>query len=390
MQAEGHSAARIVIVDDEPANVRLLERILQQAGYTDLTSTTDPRDALALCKETEPDLILLDLHMPHVDGFAVMAELRPLLADDNYLPILVLTADITRDAKQRALSGGAKDFLTKPIDSIEVVLRIKNLLDTRFLHLQLQDQNVILEEKVRVRTHELEEARMEILDRLARAAEFRDDATGEHTRRVGETAAALASTLGLPAAEVELIGRVAPLHDVGKIGIPDAILLKADRLTVEEFEVMKTHTTIGADILAGSRFPLLQLAQEIALTHHERWDGAGYPRGLKGEAIPLAGRIVAVVDAFDAMTHDRPYRKALSTQAAWEIFWEGAGAQWDAGLVEALASTQTTVKERLMEPRSAPLGPGGALSPRVLASISPPSERTPLLLRRRRALWPPA
>jgi putative two-component system response regulator len=360
MQAEGHSAARIVIVDDEPANVRLLERILQQAGYTDLTSTTDPRDALALCKETEPDLILLDLHMPHVDGFAVMAELRPLLADDNYLPILVLTADITRDAKQRALSGGAKDFLTKPIDSIEVVLRIKNLLDTRFLHLQLQDQNVILEEKVRVRTHELEEARMEILDRLARAA------------------------------EVELIGRVAPLHDVGKIGIPDAILLKADRLTVEEFEVMKTHTTIGADILAGSRFPLLQLAQEIALTHHERWDGAGYPRGLKGEAIPLAGRIVAVVDAFDAMTHDRPYRKALSTQAAWEIFWEGAGAQWDAGLVEALASTQTTVKERLMEPRSAPLGPGGALSPRVLASISPPSERTPLLLRRRRALWPPA
>src|SRR3990170_5863378 len=166
MQADRLSAARIVIVDDEPANVRLLERILQHAGYTDLTSTTDPQDALALCKETEPDLILLDLHMPHVDGFAVMAELRPLLADDNYLPILVLTADITRDAKQRALSGGAKDFLTKPIDSIEVVLRIKNLLDTRFLHLQLQDQNVILEEKVRVRTHELEEARMEILDRL--------------------------------------------------------------------------------------------------------------------------------------------------------------------------------------------------------------------------------
>ena len=344
MQADRLSAARIVIVDDEPANVRLLERILQHAGYTDLTSTTDPRDALALCKETEPDLILLDLHMPHVDGFAVMAELRPLLVDDNYLPILVLTADITPEAKQRALSGGAKDFLTKPIDPPEVLLRIKNLLDTRFLHLQLQNQNLILEEKVRVRTRELEEAKLEILNRLARAAEFRDDATGEHTRRVGETAAALAGALGLPAAEVELIGRAAPLHDVGKIGIPDAILLKPGRLTIEEFEVMKTHTTIGAEILAGSRFPLLQLAQEIALTHHERWDGAGYPRGLKGEAIPLVGRVVAVADAFDAMTHDRPYRKALSTPEAWEILWEGAGAQWDGGLVEALASTQAAVK----------------------------------------------
>ena len=344
MQANRLSAARIVIVDDEPANVRLLERILQHAGYTDLTSTTDPREALALCKETEPDLILLDLHMPHVDGFGVMAELRPLIVDGNYLPVLILTADITPEAKQRALSGGAKDFLTKPFDPPEVLLRIKNLLDTRFLHLQLQNQNLILEEKVRVRTRELEEARLEILDRLARAAEFRDDATGEHTRRVGETAAALAGTLGLRAAEVELIGRAAPLHDVGKIGIPDAILLKPDRLTVEEFDVMKTHTTIGAEILSGSRFPLLQLAQQIALTHHERWDGAGYPRGLKGEAIPLVGRIVAVADAFDAMTHDRPYRKALSTQEAWEILWEGAGAQWDAGLVEALASTQAAVK----------------------------------------------
>ena len=357
MQADRLSAARIVIVDDEPANVRLLERILQHAGYTDLTSTTDPRDALALCKETEPDLILLDLHMPHVDGFAVMAELRPLLVDDNYLPILVLTADITPEAKQRALSGGAKDFLTKPIDPPEVLLRIKNLLDTRFLHLQLQNQNLILEEKVRVRTRELEEAKLEILNRLARAAEFRDDATGEHTRRVGETAAALAGALGLPAAEVELIGRAAPLHDVGKIGIPDAILLKPGRLTIEEFEIMKTHTTIGAEILAGSRFPLLQLAQQIALTHHERWDGTGYPRGLKGEAIPLVGRVVAVADAFDAMTHDRPYRKALSTPEAWEILWEGAGAQWDAGLVEALASTQAAVKG---DADGAALSPTGA------------------------------
>lgn len=337
--------ARILIVDDQEANVRLLERILQHAGYTNLQSTTSARQVLPLYNNTPPDLILLDLRMPHLDGFGVMRQLEPQILPGTYLPILVLTADITAEAKQQALGNGAKDFLTKPFDPTEVLLRIRNLLETRFLHLQLQNQNQILEVKVRERTRELEEARIEILERLARAAEYRDDDTGQHTQRVGRTSALLARTLGLPDAQVELIRRAAPLHDVGKIGIPDRILLKPEKLGPAEFEVMKTHTTIGAAILSGSRFPLLQLAEKIALTHHERWDGGGFPQGLRGEEIPIEARIVAVADAFDAMIFDRPYRKALSTEEAWEILWDGAGTQWDEHVVEALALTQAGTKD---------------------------------------------
>lgn len=337
--------ARILIVDDQEANVRLLERILQRAGYTNLQSTTSARQVLPLYNNTPPDLILLDLRMPHLDGFGVMRQLEPQIPPGTYLPILVLTADITAEAKQQALGNGAKDFLTKPFDPTEVLLRIRNLLETRFLHLQLQNYNQILEVKVRERTRELEEARIEILERLARAAEYRDDDTGQHTQRVGRTSALLARTLGLPDAHVELIRRAAPLHDVGKIGIPDRILLKPGKLSPAEFEVMKTHTTIGAAILSGSRFPLLQLAEHIALTHHERWDGDGFPQGLRGEEIPIEARIVAVADAFDAMISDRPYRKALSAEEAWEILWDGAGTQWDEHVVEALALTQAGTKD---------------------------------------------
>lgn len=330
--------AHIFIVDDEPANVLLLERLLRREGYQRLTGVTDPRTVLPLFQAEAPDLLLLDLHMPAADGFAVMAQVRPHVPAEDYLPILVLTADITTEAKRRALAGGAKDFLTKPFDATEVVLRIRNLLETRYLHRQLQDQNRVLDEKVQERTRELEEARIEILERLAIAAEYRDDNTGQHAQRVGRTAAVLARGFGLPQAEVELIRRAAPLHDIGKIGIPDGILLKPGSLTPEEFDIMKSHTTIGARILAGSRFPLLQLAAAIALSHHERWDGRGYPRGLPGEEIPLAGRLVAVADAFDAMTSDRPYRKALSWDEVWRLLADGAGTQWDERLIRTFAA----------------------------------------------------
>ncbi len=330
--------AHIFIVDDEPANVLLLERLLRREGYRRLTGVTDPRTVLPLFQAEAPDLLLLDLHMPAADGFAVMAQVRPHVPAEDYLPILVLTADITTEAKRRALAGGAKDFLTKPFDATEVVLRIRNLLETRYLHRQLQDQNRVLDEKVQERTRELEEARIEILERLAIAAEYRDDNTGQHAQRVGRTAAVLARGFGLPQAEVELIRRAAPLHDIGKIGIPDGILLKPGSLTPEEFDIMKSHTTIGARILAGSRFPLLQLAAAIALSHHERWDGRGYPRGLPGEEIPLAGRLVAVADAFDAMTSDRPYRNALSWDEVWRLLADGAGTQWDERLIRTFAA----------------------------------------------------
>jgi putative two-component system response regulator len=357
MREEILANARLLIVDDQEANVVLLERILQRAGYTRLKSLTDPRAFMSFYSIFQPDLILLDLHMPHLDGFAVMEQLAPALPDGTYLPILVLTADITPEAKQRALSSGAKDFLTKPFDPTEVLLRIGNLLETRYLHLQLRDQNQILEQKVRERTRELEEAQIEILERLARAAEYRDDETGRHTQRVGWNSALLAEALGLPPGHIELIRRAAPLHDVGKIGIPDHILLKPGKLTVEEFEIMKTHTTIGAKILSGSQFPLLQLARDIAYSHHERWDGAGFPQGLRGETIPLEARIVAVADAYDAMISNRPYRQALSRQETWEILWDGAGGQWDERVVEAFATVQSEGKNE-PAPQHVPAGPG--------------------------------
>jgi putative two-component system response regulator len=338
-----HAAARILIVDDQPPNVRLLERLLQQAGYTDLHSTTESRQVSGLAMTLRPDIILLDLHMPEMDGFAVLENLRAILPPDDYLPILVLTADVTVQTKQRALMLGANDFLTKPFDMIEVILRIRNLLATRLLHQQLQQQAQLLEVRVKERTEELAAAQIEIVDRLAQAAEYRDDVTGQHIQRVGLAAANMARVLGMSEHEVELIQRAAPLHDVGKIGIPDSILLKPGKLTPDEFEEMKRHTTIGARLLAGSQHALLQCASEIALTHHERWDGSGYPQGLQEERIPLVGRIVSVADVFDALTAERPYKRAWTrTEAIDEIVCQ-SGRQFDPEVVCAFLRVQNVM-----------------------------------------------
>jgi putative two-component system response regulator len=328
------SGAKILIVDDQASNVLLLEGILQEEDHAAYQSLTDSRRALPVFLDYQPDLILLDLQMPYLDGFEVMKLLRVRIPPGAFLPILVLTADITSEAKRRALADGASDFLTKPFDPTEVVLRIRNLLETRYLHLQLQDQNRILEQRVRERTAELEETQVEILERLALAAEYRDDDTGEHTRRVGQMSAQIAHALGLSETEVELIRRAAPLHDIGKIAIPDAILLKPGRLTPEEFEEMKTHSTIGAKMLSGGRFPLLKCAEEIALTHHERWDGSGH-LGLHAASIPLAGRIVTVADVFDALISERPYKKAWRRVEAVEEIRRQSGRQFDPRVVEA-------------------------------------------------------
>jgi putative two-component system response regulator len=330
--------SRILIIDDESANIGLLRRVLERAGFTNLQSTMDAREVPALVKASAPDLILLDLWMPHMNGFEVLEQLRPEIGDTTYLPILVVSADITAEAKTRALSRGAKDFLNKPFDLVEVMLRIRNLLETRHLYLELQRQNEVLEARVRERTRELEEAQIEVIDRLARAAEYRDHTTGQHTRRVGELSALLATMLQLPCEEVELIRRAAPLHDVGKISLSDAILLKPGRLSPAEIELNRSHTTLGADLLSGGHFPLLQMAEEIALTHHERWDGAGYPRGLVGTEIPLSGRIVAVADVFDALVHERPYKRAWTAEEAVTEIAEQSGKQFDPDVVRALIS----------------------------------------------------
>lgn len=345
--------SRILIIDDEAANISLLRRLLRRAGFTNLASTTDAREVPALIKAAPPDLILLDLWMPHTNGFELLEQLRPEIGDTNYLPILVVSADITAEAKARALSQGAKDFLHKPFDLVEVLLRIRNLLETRYLYLELQRQNEVLEARVKERTRELEEAQIEVIDRLARAAEYRDHTTGQHTRRVGELSALLASVLELSQEEIELIRKAAPLHDVGKISLSDAILLKPGRLSPAELELNRSHTTMGAELLSGGRFPLLQMAEIIALTHHERWDGQGYPRGLAGEEIPLPGRIVAVADVFDALVHERPYKRAWTAEEAMAEIAEQSGKQFDPTVVGALLSlldaTNSDRNERLRE-----------------------------------------
>jgi putative two-component system response regulator len=327
-------SARILIVDDEKAYVQLLQRFLESAGYRNVQTTTNPHEVPALVESFKPDLILLDLRMPEMDGIEVMKQLEP-ITSSFYLPILVLTGDITEDAKRRSLSSGARDFLNKPFDLTEVRLRIENLLETRYLHLELRRQNEMLEEHVLERTSELEEVRLEILERLSLAADYRDDATGRHTKRVSELSAQIGRELGLPDDEIDHIRLAASLHDIGKIGIPDLVLLKPGELTAEETALMKTHTTIGAKVLSGSRSRMLQMAETIALAHHERWDGDGYPRGLKGEDIPLVARIVALADVVDALSSDRPYRDAWPREDIAAEIENQSGKQFDPQVVEA-------------------------------------------------------
>lgn len=333
---DAESPARILIVDDEPANLEFLRHVLDGQGYAEVLDATDASEAADSLDELAPDVIILDLMMPGFDGFQFMERVKEWLPHDVYVPLLVVTADTAADTRRRALAAGASDFLTKPLSPAEVRLRVRNLVRTRFLHEQLRDQNASLERRVVERTTELEEARQEILDRLARAAEFRDDDTGQHTQRVGWLSARLSQVLGLSDDRVDLMRKAAPLHDIGKIGIPDSILLKEGRLTAEERSLMEAHTGIGARILSGSRYPLLQFAEEIALAHHERWDGGGYPNGLRGEEIPLSGRIVAVADVFDSLTHVRPYKAAWTVQETVTEIKAEAGRHFDPQVVESL------------------------------------------------------
>lgn len=328
--------AGIVVLDDEEGNLRVLQRLLTIGGYQNVLVTSDPHRALEAFERGEPDLLLLDLHMPELDGFAVMDRLRSVIAQDDFVPILVLTGDLSSESRRRALAGGAKDFVSKPFDRDEVLLRIRNLLDTRLLHKRVQRQNQDLERTVRERTNDLQHSQEETLDRLAKAAEYRDDDTGEHTRRVGEIAADLALRLALGLTEIEIIRRAAPLHDIGKIGIPDAILLKPGKLTSDEFAVIKTHTTMGGKILHGSQTSLLQVAETIALCHHERWDGKGYPLGISALAIPVAARVTAVADVFDALTHERPYKTAWPVDQALDEIKKQRGLQFDPDVVDAM------------------------------------------------------
>ena len=341
-------SARLLVVDDEASNIRLLQRILERAGYTKVRGTVDSRDVESIVDEFNPDLVLLDLHMPHMDGFAVLKQLGPRVTGAGYLPVLMLTGDATPEAKRGALSLGAKDFVAKPFDASEVLLRIRNLLETRLLYRALEKDNGALQSMVKARTRDLDDSQVEIVERLAKAAEIRDDDTGRHTQRVARQSALLAEALGMDERFIELIRRAAPLHDVGKIGIPDSILLKAGKLTAAEMEIVRSHTVIGAKILSGGHSDLVKMAERIALSHHERWNGSGYPQGLRGEEIPLEARIVGLADVLDALTHRRPYRPASPMEEALAEVIKERGIHFDPALVDALMDS------RCYEPMVAP------------------------------------
>ncbi|MFQ3611001.1 MAG: HD domain-containing phosphohydrolase [Fimbriimonadales bacterium] len=324
----------ILVVDDEPTTLEFLVELLSSAGYRYVYATSRVEPVPEILETVRPDLALIDWHLNGTEGDNLIRLIRA-QSEDNMIPVVVLTADPSPAIKNQALTAGATDFLNKPFDVTEALLRIRNLLELRHLHRSLAREKHTVEQLLSERTRDLELARLEILERLARAAEYRDDVTGQHIVRVGRLSEMIGRVLGLDETTLYQLRHAAPLHDVGKIGIPDSILLKPGTLTSEEHLTMRKHTLIGARILEGCPHETIEMARQIALSHHERWDGQGYPYGLAGETIPLWGRIVAVADAYDAMTHDRPYRLALSTEQALEELRQHSGTQFDPTIVEA-------------------------------------------------------
>ncbi len=310
MIAKKSSDSRILIVSDHPDNARRLHDLLRTAGVEDAKVTTDMAAAHRIVFDFEPHVAILELEMPATVDFEIIRDLRRLAPCQIRLPIMVITASPVSEVKRAAFAHGANDLVSKPFVPSELLMRVKNLLETRQLHAELSQRNYALDRQLRQYIGDLRSSRLEQLHRLTLAAELRDDDTGHHIQRVGRTSALLAKILGCNDEMVRTIRVGAPLHDVGKIGIPDSILLKRSPLTVDEFRIMTTHTSIGATILSGGDSEPLRIARAIALSHHENWDGSGYPSGLRGPEIPFVGRVVAVADVFDALTHDRPYKEA--------------------------------------------------------------------------------
>jgi len=324
--------AKILIVDDQPANVTLIEKMLDIDGYNNVISTTDPTQVEAIYLEQNSDLVLLDLNMPVMDGYQVLAKIREV--DPDYPPIIVLTAQSDRESRIKALDLGARDFLAKPFDRVELMTRIRNMLEVRIMTKAMKNQNKILDGMVKERTKELNDTRLEVIRRLGRAAEYRDDMTGFHIIRMSRYSQLLALAAGMDEDEAERLLNASPMHDIGKIGIPDNVLLKPGKLDADEWKIMQTHVNIGVEILSGSDSELMDMAAEVAQNHHEKWDGSGYPCALSGEDIPLTGRVVAVADVFDALTTERPYKDAWPIEKAVEFLKDQSGKHFEPRLVE--------------------------------------------------------
>ncbi len=354
----------ILIVDDESLNIEVVQRHLEYAGYTNLISTDHAGQALPLIGLHRPDVVLLDIYMPEINGLDILAAIR----SDKELcrtPVIILTGSSDLETKLTALQAGATDLLQKPVHSGELLARLGNVLRVKAYQDELHRHSEELEEAVRQRTAELEASRLDVIHCLARAAEFRDDDTGQHIIRVGRYARIIAEELGFPKRDQDILEPAAQLHDVGKIGIADAVLLKPGKLTPEEFEMMQKHcgygkkiaqqgsdrdaialrhhSEIGSRILDAGSSPILEMARRIALTHHERWDGNGYPLGLAVHDIPIEGRITAVADVFDAMSSKRPYKPPFPLEKCFSILEEGRGTHFDPVILDAFFARRADI-----------------------------------------------
>jgi putative two-component system response regulator len=358
--------SKIMIVDDEAYNVQIFQKHLQLAGYQYFATTSNSTQALSILQRERPDLLLLDIMMPQISGLEILEHLRTMPAYRR-LPVIILTASTDRETKQRALQLGTNDYLNKPIDYEDLTLRVRNALLMKIFHDRLTRHAELLEEVVERRTKELVVSREEIIRCLARAGEFRDNETGNHVVRVGKYVGIIADELGFEQERVELLEQAAQLHDVGKIAIPDSILLCPGKLSEDQFTFMKKHclfgrdiiqplsrpdsdklarhTDLGAQLLSVRSIPMLQIAALIALTHHEKWDGNGYPIGLAGNDIPIEGRMTAVADVFDALSSKRPYKDAIPREECFSIMERERGKHFDPQILDAFIRRRRDIVE---------------------------------------------
>lgn len=339
---------KILVVDDEERNLRLMEALLIPLGFEVLLAT-DGEEALRKVQEDPPDVILLDIMMPKMDGFEVARRLKK---DEGtkIIPIVMVTSLREVEDRVRALEAGADDFLTKPVEKTELRARVQSSLKVKAYYDQMRNYQKELEAEVAKRTEQLHQAfekiktaSLDTIYRLSMAAEYKDEDTGEHIKRMSHYSAAVARKMGLNEKTVETILYASPMHDIGKIGTPDRILLKPGKLDADEWEIMKQHTIVGGKILSGSDAGFIRLGEVIALSHHEKWDGSGYPKGLKGRKIPLAGRITAIADVFDALTSKRPYKEAFSIEKSFGIIREGRGSHFDPDVVDAFFAIEEEI-----------------------------------------------
>jgi putative two-component system response regulator len=334
----------VLIVDDTEINLILFGALVKKLDDCVGHTFSDPRAGLEWSKTNAVDLVIVDYMMPEIDGLEFITQFLQIPGRES-VPVLMITANDQKQIRYRALDSGANDFLTKPVDKVEFLARAKNMLALSEGRKKLNDRAAWLAEEVRKATAAVVARERETVVRLSKAAEYRDPETGAHILRMAHFSKLIAAQMELPESDQELLLEAAPMHDIGKVGIPDKILLKPGRLDAEEFEFMKKHAMFGYELLKGSSSRVLQAGAEIARGHHEKFDGTGYPAGLKGEEIPIFSRIVAVADVFDALTSERPYKQAWTLEAAVDLLVSGSGTHFDPACVKAFLAAWDGVLE---------------------------------------------